>query len=255
MAVKLRLRRLGRRKRPLYAVVAADERSPRDGRYIEDLGRYAPVQEPATVTLNQDRILYWLSQGAQPSDTVRSLLHKQGLMLTHALRAKGTSEEDIASEVEAFLARQADKDTGVKLTAADRRREALKEEAARAAEQEKELRRQAEELRKLREEEERRQAEKAAAEAAEAKAAEEAEAAEAEGAAEPVTDAEGAEPSAAAPEGTDVATDEAEGVEPEVKKEDEVPAPEETETTDAEAAADAQDDSADDTDEEEKTEG
>ncbi|HAY37835.1 MAG TPA: 30S ribosomal protein S16, partial [Bacteroidetes bacterium] len=79
--VKLRLRRMGRKKRPIYAIVSADARSPRDGRYIEDLGRYAPLDEPATMSLKNDRILHWLEAGAQPSDTVRSLLSKEGIML------------------------------------------------------------------------------------------------------------------------------------------------------------------------------
>ena len=74
MAVKLRLRRMGRKKRPIYGLVAADSRSPRDGRFIEDLGRYNPLAEPATVELKRERVLYWLDQGAQPSDRVKSLL-------------------------------------------------------------------------------------------------------------------------------------------------------------------------------------
>ena len=70
---------MGRKKRPIYAVVAADVRSPRDGRYIEDIGRYEPLNEPAVVTLRDDRALYWLEQGAQPTDTVRSLPWVRGV--------------------------------------------------------------------------------------------------------------------------------------------------------------------------------
>ncbi|HEY5564801.1 MAG TPA: 30S ribosomal protein S16, partial [Rhodothermia bacterium] len=69
MAVKIRLKRMGRRKAPVYAIVATDSRSPRDGRYIEDLGRYYPVKQPAEVSFDADRVNYWLDQGAQPSDT------------------------------------------------------------------------------------------------------------------------------------------------------------------------------------------
>ena len=87
MSVKLRLRRLGRKKLPIYSLVAADARSPRDGRFIEDLGRYEPLNEPVSVRLNEDRILYWLREGAQPSHTVRNLLSEQGVMLRlHLLR-------------------------------------------------------------------------------------------------------------------------------------------------------------------------
>ena len=86
MSVKIRLRRMGRKKRPVFGVVAADSRFPRDGRYIEDLGRYEPLDEPNSVKLNNERILYWLENGAQPSDTVRSILSKHGLMLALHMR-------------------------------------------------------------------------------------------------------------------------------------------------------------------------
>ncbi|MGA1494772.1 MAG: 30S ribosomal protein S16, partial [Rhodothermales bacterium] len=89
MSVKLRLRRMGRKKRPVFAIVAADSRFPRDGRYIEDLGRYNPLDEPATLTLNPERCIYWLENGAQPSDTVRSLLSREGVMLALHMRRKG----------------------------------------------------------------------------------------------------------------------------------------------------------------------
>lgn len=140
MAVKLRLRRLGRKKRPLYGLVAADSRSPRDGRFIEDLGRYNPLEEPATVALERDRILYWLSQGAQPTDTVRSILSSEGILLAHSLLRKGVSEEEIASQVEAHKARRSEKAASrVKTTRKDRLAEALTAETARAAEKEAEL--------------------------------------------------------------------------------------------------------------------
>jgi small subunit ribosomal protein S16 len=78
--VKLRLRRMGAKKRPSYRIVAADSRSPRDGRIIEQIGFYDPLTEPATLKLNEERARYWLSVGAQPSDTVRGLLRTQGLV-------------------------------------------------------------------------------------------------------------------------------------------------------------------------------
>ncbi len=74
--VKLRLTRMGAKKRPYYRVVAADSRFPRDGRFLENLGTYDPLQENDNVNLKMDRVQYWLSQGAQPSDTVRSLIKK-----------------------------------------------------------------------------------------------------------------------------------------------------------------------------------
>ena len=79
MAVKIRLARHGTKKRPFYRVVVADSESPRDGRFIETVGTYNPLLDPAEVTLKEERIKYWLGQGALPSDTVRSLLKREGL--------------------------------------------------------------------------------------------------------------------------------------------------------------------------------
>lgn len=80
MAVKLRLKRMGTTKKPFYRIVAADSRSPRDGRIIESVGTYDPTKEPAVVTVNEELALKWLSNGAQPTDTVRNLLSSQGVM-------------------------------------------------------------------------------------------------------------------------------------------------------------------------------
>lgn len=79
MAVKLRLRREGKKKQPFYRVVVADVRSPRDGRYIEDIGYYQPLHEPSTISIDGERALYWLRNGAQPSDAVLQLLRVQGI--------------------------------------------------------------------------------------------------------------------------------------------------------------------------------
>ena len=76
--VKIRLMRVGKRKQPSYRVVVADSRSPRDGRIIEAIGHYQPRQDPSVVTIDEDRALYWLQQGAQPSDQVRQLLRITG---------------------------------------------------------------------------------------------------------------------------------------------------------------------------------
>ena len=79
MAVKIRLSRQGRKKAPFYRLVVADERSPRDGKFIELIGTYNPMTDPATVNINEERALYWLKNGALPSDTARGLLMKQGI--------------------------------------------------------------------------------------------------------------------------------------------------------------------------------
>ena len=78
--VKIRLRRMGRRNKPFYRVVVTDSRSPRDGKFIEIIGHYNPLTDPASVSIDEEKALKWLRYGAQPSDTVRSLLGKLGLM-------------------------------------------------------------------------------------------------------------------------------------------------------------------------------
>ena len=100
MAVKLRLRRMGKKRQPIYKVVAADARSPRDGKYIEAIGSYNPKTDPATVELNEERALYWLGCGAQPTDTVKNLLNKQGILLKKELLKEGLSEEAISAKLE-----------------------------------------------------------------------------------------------------------------------------------------------------------
>ncbi len=74
--VKIRLRRMGAKKNPFYRIVVADSRSPRDGRCIEEIGIYDPLSEPKTIQVNVERAKYWISNGAQPTDTVRALLKK-----------------------------------------------------------------------------------------------------------------------------------------------------------------------------------
>jgi len=169
MAVKLRLRRMGRKKLPIYALVAADARSPRDGRYIEDLGRYEPLSEPATVRLKEDRILYWLGEGAQPSHTVRNLLSGQGVMLRLHLLRKGKTEEEIEQAVTAFLAHRAE-NRPVKKSKAELRAERLEKERAVAAEKAAEMakkraEREAELEKQRQEDEDAQRAERAAADA------------------------------------------------------------------------------------------
>ncbi len=80
MAVKLRLKRMGAKKAPSYRIVAADSRYPRDGRFIESVGYYDPTREPAEVKIDKELAMKWLNNGAQPTDTVRNLLSKAGIM-------------------------------------------------------------------------------------------------------------------------------------------------------------------------------
>jgi small subunit ribosomal protein S16 len=94
MAVSIRLRRAGRKKAPMYRIVVADSRMPRDGKFIEVIGQYAPRTGEKAVTLNADRANYWLDNGAQPSDTVRSLLRKAGVL-------KARHEQRLAAKLSA----------------------------------------------------------------------------------------------------------------------------------------------------------
>ena len=84
MAVKIRLNRLGAKKNPFYRIVVADSRAPRDGRFIEVLGNYDPSQTPAVVNVDEEKVLGWMQKGAQPTDTVKNLLSKQGIMAKFA---------------------------------------------------------------------------------------------------------------------------------------------------------------------------
>lgn len=80
MSVKIRLKRMGSKKHPFYRIVVADSRSPRDGRFIETVGTYNPLTDPETVTLKEEKVMNWLNNGAQPSDTVRNILSRNGVM-------------------------------------------------------------------------------------------------------------------------------------------------------------------------------
>lgn len=84
MAVKIRLNRMGAKKNPFYRIVVADSRAPRDGRFIEILGNYDPSQNPAVVNVDEEKVLDWMGKGAQPTDTVKNLFSKKGLMAKFA---------------------------------------------------------------------------------------------------------------------------------------------------------------------------
>ena len=80
MAVKIRLRRMGAKKDPFYRIVVADGRYPRDGRFIEEIGYFDPTKEPSVVTVDKEKAQKWIANGAQPTDTVKSILKKEGVL-------------------------------------------------------------------------------------------------------------------------------------------------------------------------------
>ena len=98
MAVKLRLKRMGSKQKPFYRIVAADSRSPRDGRFIETVGTYNPIKKEAEVTVDEEKVLNWLSKGAQPTDTVRSLLSAKGIMKKYADSKKKAPKKETKKE-------------------------------------------------------------------------------------------------------------------------------------------------------------
>lgn len=93
MAVRIRLKRMGAKKRPFYRIIVADARAPRDGRFIETLGTYNPLSEPSAVKLHEDRVRLWLTRGAQPSDPVRDILKRQGLLRPEGAVAAAVTED------------------------------------------------------------------------------------------------------------------------------------------------------------------
>ena len=80
MAVKIRLRRMGAKKKPYYRIIVADSRSPRDGRFIEEIGTYDPLKDPSEIKVDGDKALEWIRNGAQPTETVKTLLKKAGVL-------------------------------------------------------------------------------------------------------------------------------------------------------------------------------
>jgi len=175
VSVKLRLRRIGRKKIPVFSIVAADSRNARDGRYIEDIGRYYPLREPAEVRIDEERALYWLDNGAQPSDTVRSILYRRGLMLQNHLIQKGESPDVIEEKVAEFRERMAEKDEDLKMAVQPEGADALQKERERAEDldEEAQLRAQATPLSVVQEDEGEAAADTAPAEDADAGADEE----------------------------------------------------------------------------------
>jgi small subunit ribosomal protein S16 len=113
MSVKIRLQRHGRSKAPFYHVVVADSRAPRDGKFIEKIGSYLPQTQPATIDLDVNRAVYWLNNGAQPTDTCRALLSYKGALLKHHLEmgvAKGAiTQEQADAKFETWVSDKANK--------------------------------------------------------------------------------------------------------------------------------------------------
>jgi small subunit ribosomal protein S16 len=123
MATKIRLQRGGRKSYAFYSIVIADARAPRDGRFTEKIGTYNPNTNPATVDLNFDRALYWVEVGAQPTDTVRNILSREGVYLMKHLKGgvkKGAFDEAAAQKK--FDAWKADKQKGLEKVAADEKK-------------------------------------------------------------------------------------------------------------------------------------
>lgn len=136
MPLKLRLQRHGKKRSPFYHIVAADSRSPRDGKFVEKVGTYNPNTNPATIDLNFDRAVHWLSVGAQPTDTCRAILSYKGVMYKNHLNkgvAKGALTEEQANAkfdkwMEEKAAKISAKEAGIEKAASEAKAAALKAE-------------------------------------------------------------------------------------------------------------------------------
>ncbi|MEX2115713.1 MAG: 30S ribosomal protein S16 [Bacteroidota bacterium] len=125
--VKLRLRRAGKKKQPFYKVVAADIRSPRDGRYLEAVGSYDPRLHPPELKFKEERVFHWLRNGAQPTDTVRSLFRRSGIWLRWTLTKRGVDNEKMQGILEKWQLAQQDRpkrDSDRKARRAERKKKA-----------------------------------------------------------------------------------------------------------------------------------
>lgn len=99
MAVSIRLKRMGRKKKPFYRIVVMDSRKKRDGKYIEKVGHYNPIVNPAEIVISEEKALHWLQLGAIPSDTVSSMFSRQGILLKFDMMKKGFSDQIIEEEM------------------------------------------------------------------------------------------------------------------------------------------------------------
>jgi len=134
VAVRLRLRRIGKKKMPMYHIVAADSRVARTGKFLEVLGRYEPLQNPMHIATKDDRVVFWLKRGALPTDTVRSLFQRTGLWYQWSMMKKGMDAAAIAAEMEKWQMmeaekRQRDADRKARRVAARKAKKPAEEEA------------------------------------------------------------------------------------------------------------------------------
>lgn len=107
--VRIRLRRIGKKKYPIYKIVATDIRTPRNGKYLEALGNYNPNLGTDIINLKEERVYYWLSKGAQPTETVRSLFRRNGLWLRWTLKKQGKDESTVQKVLERWQMQQAER--------------------------------------------------------------------------------------------------------------------------------------------------
>lgn len=223
--IKLRLQRKGRKKRPFYHIVVADSRSPRDGRIIEKLGRFDNVSEKKELTYNEERVIHWLRIGAQPSDTVRNILQKEGILYKMHLMRWGKNEEEIQTALDEWRSARETRDAEKDVSRKTQQKELLKTE-------EKEYKKQLEE--------------KAAAAAKELEKKKEKEAKAAAAEAEEEAPAETAEDETVAKETEEPAT--------ETEAETDVQAEEEQEAVSAEAEAEVKEEDVAETEDDTKAE-
>ena len=133
MPVKLRLHRMGKKKQPFYRIVAVDSRDRRDGMYLEKVGHYNPIVNPAEVVIDREKALKWLNRGAVPTDTVRSFLRRQGILLEWDLRRKGLDDEKVTEELKKWEVLQLERQKKLEAKAAmETRKTDVKEEKAEA---------------------------------------------------------------------------------------------------------------------------
>lgn len=117
MAVKLRLKRMGAKQKPFYRIVAADSRSPRDGRFIETVGIYNPIKNPYEINIDEEKALSWLSKGAEPTETVRSLFKKVGITKKFADSKKKTTKKEVKKAEKKETTTEVKKETAKKAPA------------------------------------------------------------------------------------------------------------------------------------------
>jgi len=133
LAVKLRLTRRGKKKQPFYRIVAADSRAPRDGKYIEKVGHYNPLTHPAEIVIDEERVFYWLKNGAIPTETVKNLFSKKGIMLKWGLMKQGADENKVEEEYKKWEVLQLERQKRLEALAAQAEREKDQQEPEKEA--------------------------------------------------------------------------------------------------------------------------